>query len=102
MLTIFIHRCRTDTLQLASCKCGLENVRRVDSAFSSTCADQCVQLVDDEHDVSGSADFVHDLFQTLFKFASVLGSCNQQTNIEHDNFLVGENVWYIRVGDADG
>src|SRR6516164_6838780 len=60
-----------------------------------------MQFVDDEHDIAGSANFVHYLLETLFKLASVLGSSNQQADVQHDDLLVGKDLRYVCVGNSD-
>ncbi len=73
----------------------------VDSAFCCACTDQCVQFVDNQHYVAGTANFIHDLFQALFKFAPVLGSGDEKTDVEHDDFLSRKDVRNVRVDDTD-
>jgi hypothetical protein len=41
-----------------------------------------VHFVDHEDYVSGTPDFLHDLFEALFEFASIFGARHQQANIQ--------------------
>src|SRR5579875_292981 len=102
VLSVLVHGGGAYALQLATRQRRLQDVGRVDRPFGSAGADERVQLIYHQHDIAGCANLVHDLLQTLFEFAPVLGSGYEQADVQHDDLLVGENLRNIGVGDADG
>src|SRR2546428_5601635 len=77
VLAVLIERGRADALDLTASKRWLQDVGRVDRAFRCACADQSVQLVDEQHNLTARADFVEDLLQSLFEFASIFCAGDQ-------------------------
>ena len=55
VLAVVVERGRADALQLAAGQRGLEDVRRVDRAFSRAGADEHVHLVDEQDAVAGGS-----------------------------------------------
>ena len=100
MLSVFIKGCGSDALQLASGECWLKNVGGIDGTFSGTCTNQCVHLVDHQNHISGRFDFLHDLFEALLKFTSVLRTRNQQSDVEGQDPLVFKDVWDVSLLNA--
>ena len=88
VLAVLIERRRPDALQFAAGQRRLQDVRSVDRAFRAAGPDQRMQLVDEQDNVAGLADFVHDFFQAVFKFAAIFGSRYDGAHIErHDAFV---------------
>src|SRR6202453_3578532 len=67
VLAIFVERGSTDRAQLSAREGGLEHVGSVHGAFGSACADECVQLIDEE--IIWPSDSVTSL-RTAFKRSS--------------------------------
>src|SRR6202011_3958918 len=85
VLAVLVKGGRTDGAQLTARKHGLEQVGRVDSAFRGARADQCVQLVDEQDDLSvGGLDLLEDRLQAVFELAAVLGPGDQRAEVEGD------------------
>ena len=66
--------------------------------FGPAGADQRVQFVDEEDDVLGPADFVHDRLDALLELPAVLGAGDHHRQIEHDDPAV---VQQFRHGAGD-
>ena len=69
---------------------GLMMLRRVHRAFGRAGADDGVQLVDEEDDVLGAADFVHHGLDALLELAAILRARDHQREVERDDFLVAQ------------
>ena len=102
MLAVLIQGRRTDALQLTPCQCRLQDICRIDRPFSSTRPNQGVHLVNHQNDVPRLADLIHDLFQAFLKLTAILGTRNQQTNIQGHNPLLFQNVGHIPLGNPLG
>ena len=92
VLAVFVEGGRADALNLAADKGGLEHVARVDRAFGAAGADERVQLVDEEDDVLGPADFVHDGLDALFELAAIFCAGDHHRQIEHDDSPIVQNL----------
>src|ERR1700716_1857971 len=73
VLAVLVECGGADALDLTASQGRLENVRGVNGAFGRASADQRVQLVDKEHDLTAGADLVEDFLQALLELAAVLG-----------------------------
>jgi hypothetical protein len=49
-----------------------------------------VQFVNEKDDVLGTADFIHDGFNALFKLTTIFGAGDHQREVECDNAFVAE------------
>ena len=74
-------------------------LRGVHRAFGRTGADDGVQLVDEQDDVLGAADFVHHRLDALFELAAIFRARDHQREVERDDFLVAQQFRHIAVGD---
>ncbi|CAI8161959.1 MAG: Uncharacterised protein [Synechococcus sp. CC9902] len=92
VLAVFIEGCCSDALKFTPCQSRLQDVGGIDGSLCGTGTDQGVHLVDHQDHVSCGLDLLHDLFEPLLKFTPVLGTCNQQTDVESENTLVLEDV----------
>ena len=77
-LTILPRRCGADALDLAARKCGLQNIGCIKCALCRACTDKRVKLIDENDVVAAFLQLGNDLFETLFKLASVFGAGNDQ------------------------
>ena len=56
---------------MSACQSGFEHIGCIQCALNSTCTNQCMQLVDEEHILSRTLfDFPNDRFETIFKFTA--------------------------------
>ena len=74
VLAVLVERGGADALQFAAAEGGLDDVRGVHRAFGGAGADDRVQLVNEQDDVLGAANLVHDGFDALFELAAILGA----------------------------
>jgi hypothetical protein len=88
VLAVLVQRRRADALQLAAGERRLEDVRRVDRAFGRACADEGVQLVDEEDRVVGAAQLLDDLLESLLELAAVLGAGDERADVQRQDALV--------------
>ena len=76
-------------MQLAAGQHGLQHIARVHASFSRACADDGVQLIDEEDDLSvGFLHFFEDCLQTLLKLAAVLRARHQGAHVQREQALV--------------
>ena len=78
-------------------RAGLDDVGGVHRALGGAGADDGVQLVDEQDDVLGAADFVHDRLDALLELAAVLGAGDHQREVEGDDSFVAQQF-----GDVAG
>ena len=90
---------RADAANLAARQRGLQDVGRVERAFSGAGAHERVELVDEHDDVRVLGQLLHDRLQALFELTAVLRAGNDQRDIERENALVGEEVRDVAVHD---
>ena len=103
VLAIFVEGGRADAVQLAASQHGLEQVAGVHGAFGLACADDGVQLVDEQDDLAfGRLDFLEDGFEALLEFAAELGPGNQRAHVERDDFLIFQTFGHVAADDALG
>src|SRR5699024_6137661 len=79
VLAVLIQRGRTNGLQLTASQLRFEQGRRIDSAFCGTCADQGVDLVDEQDDIAALVNLLQHLLQALFEVTAVTGTGHQRT-----------------------
>src|SRR5207302_3151392 len=99
---VFGERGRADGLQLAAREHGLEDRRRVDRALGRAGADERVQLVDEQDDVTALADLLQNLLQALFEVTAVAGAGDQGAEVEGVDLLVGQRLGNLALDDALG
>ena len=102
VLAILVERGGADALHLAAAERGLDDVRGVHRAFGGAGADDGVQLVDEQDDVLGPADFVHDRLDALLELAAVFGAGDHQGEVERDDALVAQEFRDVAGGDFLG
>ena len=88
VLAIFVERGSTDRAQLTARQSGLEHVGSVHGAFGSACADECVQLIDEEDNLAfGFSDFLKDGFQAVFELATIFRTSDQRREVKRYDAL---------------
>ena len=91
VFAVFVERGRADALHLAAAQGGLDDVGGVHRAFGRTGADDGVQFVNEQNDVLGAADFVHDRLDALLELAAIFGAGDHQRQVERDDALFAQN-----------
>ena len=102
VLAVLVERGRTDALDLPASQRRLEDVGGVDGAFRRAGADQSVELVDEEHDLTTRSNLVEDLLQPLFELSSVLGSRDQGAHVERQDPLAAQRLGDVAEHDLLG
>ena len=74
-------------LNLTAGQLRFEDIGSVNRTFCRTCADDVVYFVDEQDDVPDSSGFVHQVFDPLFKFAAVFGTCHHRHQIQRNQSL---------------
>ena len=101
IFAVFVQRGRADAVQLAACQHGLQEVARIHAALGLACADDGVQLVDEQENAAfGIFYFLQDGLQTFLKFAAVFCACNQCAHIQREDRLVLQGLRYVAAYDA--
>ena len=99
VFSIFIERRRADALHLAAAQRGFDDVGGIHGPFGRTRPDDGVQLVDEQNDVLGAADFIHHCLDPLFELAAILGACDHERKVEGDDTLVAKQFGHIAAGN---
>ena len=102
IFTILVKRRRADALHLTAAEGGLDDVAGIHRALGRAGADDGVQLVDEEDDVLGAADFVHDRLNALLELAAILGARDHEREIERDDALLAKQLGHVALGDFLG
>src|SRR3954463_12229633 len=102
VLAVLVERGRADRLQLATGEGRLEDAGRVDRALRGTCADEVVELVDEQDDVAALGDLLHHLLEALLELAAVLRARHEGRQVERVDLLVLEQLRHVAVGDPLG
>src|ERR687894_519370 len=99
VLPVLVQRRRADRLELAAGERRLQDRRGVDRALGGTCADEVVELVDEQDDVAALGDLLHHLLQALLELAAVLRTGDQGGQIQRVDLLALEQLGDVGVGD---
>ena len=101
VLAVLVERRCADGSQLAAREHRLQEVACADGAFGCPCADDGVQLVDEEDDLAlGRLDLVEDGLQPFLELASVFGAGEQRTDVERPDALPLEAFRDVAGDDA--
>ncbi len=101
VLAVLVERRRADAAQFPARQHWLEHVRRVDRAFGGACADDRVQLVDEEDEVAlGVANLGEDGLQPLLELAAVLRAGEERADVERPHPLALQPFGDVAVDDA--
>src|ERR1700716_4115363 len=71
VLAVLVEGGGADALDLTPGQGRLEKFGRFDGPLGRACADQRVELVDEEHDLTAGADLIEDFLQALLELAAV-------------------------------
>src|SRR5882757_1215146 len=99
-LAIFRRRGCANALNLAARESRLQNVGRIERTLGRTGAHQGVKLIDEDDGVLILHQLFHDGLEPLFKLAAVLGTGNDEREIESQYALVSQKTGHFAVGDA--
>ena len=103
VLAVLVERRRADAAQLAAREHRLQQVRRVDGALGRACADDRVQLVDEEDDAAVRAlDLGEHRLQPLLELAAVLRAGEQRADVERPDAAVLQPFGHVAGDDALG
>ena len=76
-LLVFVKRRGANALDFAARESGLQNVGGVHGAFGAAGSDDGMQFVQEKDDLLGTAQFVHDGFEPLFKLSAIFRSSHK-------------------------
>ena len=82
VLAVLLERGGADGLQLTPGQHRLEDAGGVDCPFGGTGANERVDLVDEQDDVTAGADLLEHLLQALLEIAAVAGPGDQSTEVK--------------------
>src|SRR4029077_10976998 len=99
-LAIFAWSGGADALNFAARERGLENVGGVERAFRGACADQGMELVDEDDGVLALHQFFHDGLEAFFKLAAIFCAGDDEREVQGKDALVGKERRDVPVGDA--
>ena len=102
ILAVLVERRGADRLQLAAGERRLEDRGRVDRALGRACANEVVELVDEQDDVAALLDLLHDLLQPLLELAAVLRAGDEGREVEAVDLLALEDLGNLVRGDPLG
>src|SRR4051794_14694061 len=102
VLAVLVERRGADALKLAAGQRWLQDVRGVDRTFRGTCADERVELVDEQDRVVGVSQLLDDLLEPLLELAAVLRSGDERADVERQHPLVQERLGNVGTDDAMG
>mmetsp|Transcript_6245 Transcript_6245/g.12102 ORF Transcript_6245/g.12102 Transcript_6245/m.12102 type:complete len:359 (-) Transcript_6245:508-1584(-) len=90
VLAIFRDGRGTDHLELPTSERGLEHVRRIDSSFRGSGADQSVDLVNEQNGGWGLLvrDLLHDGLQPLLELSAILRTRDQIRQLERNHPVI--------------
>ena len=89
VLTVFLNGCGTDDLNQSPGQCRFHDIGRIQRTFRATGTDDRMQLIDKQNYISCLLHFLHDAFDTLLKFTTVLCTGHHAGNIQRqDSFLL--------------
>ena len=100
VLAVFVQRCGSDALELPARERRLKHVRRIEGTRRSPRADDGMQLVNEEDDVSGFLQFVHDRFHPLLELPTVFCACNEGGQVKGDDPFAVQDAAHLLLDDA--
>ncbi len=101
VLPVLVERGRANGVQLAASQERLEHVGGVERPFGGACADDRVQLVDEEHDFTlGIDDFLEHGLEAILELTAVLRAGDERAHVEGDDALLLEPFGHVAAHDA--
>src|SRR5437764_66670 len=92
VLAVLVEGRGADALDLTAGQGGLENVGGVDGPLGGACADQGVELIDEEDHLATGANLIKDLLQALLEFTAILGTGDQRPHVERQHPLAAQRL----------
>ena len=101
ILAVLIKSGCTNHTQLTTGQHRFDHVASVHGAFSTTSADDGMQLIYERNHFAGSiGNFLQHGLQAFFKFTAILCSCEQARDIKRNQPLVLQSLRHITFGDS--
>ena len=99
VLSVLLGRGGADDLDLSAREGRLQDGRRVDGALGGACADDGVDLVDEQDVVGVVLELGDDLLHALLELAAVLGARHERGDVERPDLLATQDVGHVASGD---
>src|SRR5262245_53157395 len=100
VLAILVESRCANRVQLTTGEHRLEHVRGVHRALGSAGADDGMEFVDEQDDLtSGIRDFLEHRLEPFFEFAAVLRTSDERTHVKRDDPLVLQAFGYVLTND---
>ena len=97
VLAVLVEGRGADAVQLAARQHRFEQVAGIHRAFSGAGADDGVQLVDEQNDLTGRVDhFLEHRLEAFLELAAEFGTRYQCAHIERDQFAVLQTFRHVR------
>ena len=100
MLAVFIHCRRTDNLQLATRQRRLDDISGINAALGTACADNRMQLVDEEDDALILAQQLQNRLHARLKLTAVLRSCNEHAQLQREDDFALQKLRHVALHNA--
>src|ERR1019366_8244986 len=103
VLAVLIEGCGSDRVQLTPGEHRLEQVAGVHRALGRAGTHHGMQLVDEQDDPAlGVLDLLQNRLEPLFELTPELRPGDQRPEVERDDSLVSERLWYVAANDPLG
>ena len=100
VLAVLVERRGANRVQLAAREHRLQHLRRVHRAFGGAGADDGMELVDEEDDLSfGFGDLLEHRFQPFLELAAILRAGDQRAHVEREDLLVLQSFRHVAADD---
>jgi hypothetical protein len=97
IFAVLVERGRADAMELAARERWLEHVRRIHCAFGLACADERMQLIDEQDDIG--CRLQHG-FEAFLEFTTVFCSREQRAEVEGEQASALERLRHVAFHDA--
>ncbi len=102
VLPVLVQRRGSNRAEFASGESRLEDIGRVHRAVAAACADERVDLVDEENDLAlGLRHLLDDGLEPVLELAAVLGARDERAHVERHDGLGLQPLGHIALHDAD-
>ena len=102
VLAVLVQGGCADDANLTTAQSGLDDVGGVHSALGAACANDGVELVDEQDHVAVLLHLVQRVLDTLLKLAAVLGTGHHAAEVKAQQLLVQQLLRHVGTGDALG
>ena len=92
MFTVLFCRSCTDDLDFSTRQWWLQDGCGIDGALCGTCANDGVNLVNEEDVILGFLQLSNNLLHAVLKLTAILGTCYQTCQVKRPNLLTAQNV----------